>query len=183
MPRITTGTAKNRKIKIPDVPNIRVVQDVYKLALFSILGERVVGAKCLDLYAGSGSFGLEALSRGAKTCDFVDESRKAVNIIKQNLKTCGFEKQAEVHQDNAIKYVANVYEKYDLIFADPFYEDLKHKFLMKNLEEVLENDGIIAFSHSEHLNIKKQIEGIELEIVTERNFGKSFLTLLKKKKN
>ena len=178
MPRITSGTAKNKKIKVPDIPNIRVVQDVYKLALFSIIGDLVMDAECLDLYAGSGGLGIEALSRGAKWCDFVDENKKAVMAIEENLRNCKFEDNAEVFKENAIKHAANSHKKYDIVFVDPFFDDLKHKYLMQNLEEILTEQGIIAFSHGENLDIEEQIKNTNLKIDSQRRFGKSYLTIL-----
>lgn len=178
MPRVTSGLAKNRKLKVPDIPNIRVAQDVFKQAVFAIIAEKINKAKCLDLYAGSGSFGIEALSRGAKSCDFVEEHKKATKVIEQNLKTCGLSLGAEVINQNATKFVADTINKYDIIFVDPFYDDLKHRFLMQNLEEILEENGLIAFSHGKELNIQSQIEGTKLKIITERRFGNSHLTIL-----
>ncbi len=180
MPRITTGTAKNKELIVPDIPNIRVPQDVYKLALFSILGEAVLGAKCLDLYAGSGSFGLEALSRGAAHCTFVDEHKLAAYAIHQNLIKCGFDLAlAEVHKQKVNKFVANTPDKYDLIFVDPFYDDLNHKFLLSNLVEILADGGFITFSHGKDLRLAGLIGDVGLSVVTERRFGKSYLSILK----
>jgi 16S rRNA (guanine(966)-N(2))-methyltransferase RsmD len=180
MPRVTTGSVKNRKLQVPDVPNIRVAQDVLKLALFSIIGERVVDAECLDLFAGSGSLGIEALSRGAKFCIFVDENKKATETIERNIKVCKFGGVSEVKKTNAIKYAANTTGTYDLIFVDPFYDDLKQKFLFQNLEEIINEDGIIAFSHGKNLDIEEQILNTNLKIITQRRFGRAYLTILKK---
>lgn len=178
MPRVTSGSAKNKNLKVPDVPNIRAVQDVFKLALFSIIGDKIKGATCLDLYAGSGSIGIEALSRGAGWCDFVDEHKRAEEAINFNLKNCKLNKIAQFHRDNAVKYAANTEKKYDIIFLDPFYNDLKHKFLLQNLEEILNENGVIAFSHGKELNIEDQIKDTKLSIFTQRRFGKSHLTIL-----
>lgn len=178
MPRITTGSAKNRNIKVPDLPNMRTVQDVAKLAIFAIIGEKVIGAKCLDLYAGSGSLGLEALSRGAGSCDFVDESRKAVSTIKDNIKAMGFENKGIAHQDNAIKFVGNTDVKYDLIFIDPFFDDVKHKFLFQNVEGALSKEGIIVFSHGSALDINEQTQNTNLKQLTQRKYGQAYITLL-----
>ena len=131
--RVTSGTAKNRKLKIPDIEGIRVHKDVFKQALFNIIGEKIVNANCLDLFAGSGSAGIEALSRGAKHCDFVDHNKRAITTIQENLSTCGLQDLAQIFHSDCIKYIANIYKKYNVIFCDPFYSDLKHKFLLKNL--------------------------------------------------
>ncbi len=177
MPRITSGIAKNRNIEIPEIDNIRVAQDVYKMSLFAIIGDRITDATCLDLFAGSGSFGLEALSRGAKSCDFVDESRRACQTIQENLKNMSLE-GGEVFQDSAVKFAANTANTYDIVFMDPFYDDTKHKFLLKNLEEILNPNGVVAFSHGEGIKITEQIEGTNFKIDTERRFGRSYLTML-----
>ncbi len=178
-PRITTGTAKNKKLLVPEIEGIRVVQDVAKLALFSILGEEFIqNAHCLDLYAGSGSLGIEALSRGAEWCDFVDNDRLAIEVITKNLKNCGFTEKSTVIRQDAIKFAANTENSYKLIFVDPFYTELAHKFLLKNLAEILEPEGVIAFSHGENLNIQTQIAGTDLHVITHRKFGKSHLTFL-----
>lgn len=179
MPRVTSGLAKNRKLKVPDIPNIRVAQDIFKQAVFAIIGDMILDSKCLDLYAGSGSFGIEALSRGAKSCDFVEEHKKAIKIIELNLKTCGLESKAEVINQNATKFSADTVNKYDIIFVDPFYDDLKHRFLLQNLEEILVEKGLIIFSHGKELDIHSQIEGTDLKIQTERRFGNSHLTIMK----
>ncbi len=178
MVRITTGSAKNINIAVPDIDNIRLVQDIVKLAIFSILGEKIVNSKCLDLYAGSGSLGIEALSRAAQACDFVDKNKKAIKTIQDNLlKTHLQDKGVCIHSD-VLKYVANTDKKYDVIFADPFYEDVKHKYLFENLEEILNSAGYIVFLHGENIDINEQISNTQLKIITTRRFGKSYFDIL-----
>lgn len=179
MLRITSGTAKNKRLKIPKIPKFRGVQEVAKLAIFAILGEKIKDTTCLDLYAGSGNMGLEALSRGAKWCDFVDESRAAIKIIEENIKNCGFTEKAEAHNKDSIKYVVNTHEKYDAIFVDPFYDNLHHKFLFQNLSEIINENGLICFLHGKDLDIEKQMGDTNLVIETQRRYGKSYLTVLK----
>lgn len=178
MIRVITGLAKNKKLKIPDVEGYRAVQEIAKGALFSIIGNNIEHANCLDLFAGSGNVGIEALSRGAGHCDFVDENPKAVRIIQENIDKCGFTQIATVILRDAVKYVANTDKKYDFIFADPFYADTHHVFLMKNLEEILNKNGLIAFFHGVDLNMDKLIKDTQLKAVDTRKFGKSFFTLL-----
>lgn len=180
MIRVTSGEAKNKKLVIPNIPNIRVAQDIVKQAMFSIIGNRIDNSTCLDLYAGSGSFGIEAISRGAQWCDFVDENRNAKDAILENLRLCKFDDRADVILADAVKYVASTARKYDLIFIDPFYEDVTHKYLMKNTENTLKDGGLIVFTHGKNLEIKKIIEGTTLKINTERRFGMSYITVLEK---
>jgi 16S rRNA (guanine966-N2)-methyltransferase len=178
--RIITGSAKNRKLKAPEIEGFRAVQEVAKSALFSILGEKIVGAVCLDLYAGSGNLGLEALSRGAQWCDFVDENPQSSRVIEENIVKCGFIEKAHMYRKDALKYVCDFSRNYDVIFIDPWYKTTTHKFLVSNLEKILSGRGIAAFFHGEELDLETLILETGLDIVDKRKFGKSFLTLLKK---
>ena len=176
--RITTGMAKNKKLKIPEIENFRAVQEIAKSSVFSIIGEKVVNSTCLDLFAGSGNMGLEALSRGARWCDFVDENSISVETIKENIINCSFSEKSEVFRKKATKYITKTDKKYDLIFVDPFYKDTSQKYLLSNLKNVLNKDGMIVFFHGENLNIKDLVRGTNLKILEERSFGKSFFTLM-----
>ena len=178
MVRITTGTAKNKKLKTPVIEGFQAIQEVAKGALFSIIGERVTGAQCLDLFAGSGNLGIEALSRGATWCDFVDKNRDAEKAIADNIKNCGFENVSEFHRKESVKFAGNTEKKYDLIFLDPFYDDISHVFLMTNLEEILNPNGMIAFFHGNNLEIEKVIKDTKLQVVDDRRFGRSFFKIL-----
>ena len=176
--RITTGIAKNKKLKAPDIEGFRAVQEVAKSSVFSILGDKVPESMCLDLFSGSGNMGLEALSRGAEWCDFVDSNYFSCEAIRENIVNCGFLEKAEVIRKEAAKYVVNTEKTYDIIFLDPFYDDTNHKFLVSNLENILNKDGLIVFFHGENLDLKSLIEGAGLNIMEERKFGKSFFTIL-----
>lgn len=176
--RITTGIAKNKKLKAPSIEGFRAVQEVAKSSVFSILGDKVPESMCLDLFSGSGNMGLEALSRGAEWCDFVDSNYFSCEAIRENIVNCGFLEKAEVIRKEAAKYVVNTEKTYDIIFLDPFYDDTNHKFLVSNLENILNKDGLIVFFHGENLDLKSLIEGTGLNIMEERKFGKSFFTIL-----
>jgi 16S rRNA (guanine966-N2)-methyltransferase len=106
-------------IKVPnDVA--RPTTDFVRQAMFSILGERIIDARIADLFAGSGALGLEALSRGASSCVFVDESHQAIKIIRQNLTTTKLE-GGRVMQSDVLTFLKRDTARYDLIFADPPY--------------------------------------------------------------
>lgn len=178
MIRITSGEAKNKKLLIPDIPNIRVVQDIAKLALFSILGDKVKNAEVLDLYAGSGNLGIEALSRGAQFAHFVDSHFSSRDTIAKNLQISNLFDKAEFFFKDVVKFVAKAPYKYNIIFVDPFYENTSHRFLVQNLRRILKPEGVIAFFHGTNLDMKALIEGTDFKIVTERKFGASILTIL-----
>ena len=176
--RVSSGVAKNIQLSIPSNPEYKGVQEVAKQALFNIIGDDIVGTDCLDLYAGSGAIGIEALSRGAEYCDFVDEDKNAVKTINDNLSKTGFIEKATVFRDHAVKYVVNTPEKYDYIFIDPYYKDTSHVYLFKNLEEILNPSGIIAFFHGKELNLEETLKDSQLSVTTQRKFGKTYLTLI-----
>lgn len=117
--RIIAGKAGRIAIKVPPAV-ARPTTDFVRQAIFSILGERVENARVLDLYAGSGAIGLEALSRGAASCVFVDEHRQATAAISENLAKTRLEGGRVVKAD-AIGFLKRDTASYDLIFADPPY--------------------------------------------------------------
>lgn len=176
--RVTTGKCKGKKLKAPNIEGFRAVQDIAKQSIFSIIGEKIEEAVCLDLFAGSGNMGIEALSRGAKWCDFVDENYFSIEAINANLRSCGLEEQAEIIKKEAVKYTANTEKTYDLVFMDPFYKDTSHVFLMKTLENILNKGGIIVFFHGDNVETENLIKGTNLEVIDTRRFGKSFFDIL-----
>lgn len=117
--RIIAGTAGRRAIQVP-AHVTRPTTDFVRQAMFSILGEKVLGARVLDLYAGSGAIGLEALSRGAASCVCVDDHRQAVAAITRNLATTGLAGGRAVRAE-AAAFLRRDHGTYDLIFADPPY--------------------------------------------------------------
>jgi 16S rRNA (guanine966-N2)-methyltransferase len=179
MLRITTGTAKNKRLKIPEIEGYRGVQEVAKSAVFSILGEKIENACCLDLYSGSGNMGLEALSRGAASCDFVDENPLATHTIEENLFLCGFIGNYNIYRKDSIKFVYETDQKYDIIFCDPFYKNVTHTHLLKGLVTVLKSKGVIAFFHDKALDLEIQLKDTPLKIATQRHFGQTVVTILK----
>ncbi|MCB1209472.1 MAG: 16S rRNA (guanine(966)-N(2))-methyltransferase RsmD [Verrucomicrobiales bacterium] len=123
--RIIAGTAGGIPIKVP--PDItRPTTDRVREALFSMLGDIVVDARVLDLYAGSGSLGLEALSRGATHATFVDQNRIACSIITENLRKARLTESATVKQApvaRALEHLRHTASQFDLVFADPPYAE------------------------------------------------------------
>lgn len=117
--RIIAGRAGRIAIQVPPAVT-RPTTDFVRQALFSILGETVVNAKCLDLFAGSGAIGLEALSRGAASCVFVDENRQAAAAIRRNLTKANLQ-GGRVVTSNVLAHLRNDPGIYDLITADPPY--------------------------------------------------------------
>lgn len=120
--RVISGTARGRRLKELPGMDTRPTTDKVKESLFNIIQFDIEGRKVLDLFGGTGQLGIEALSRGAARCTFVDMSRQAAAIIRENLKTVGFSEIAAVQQGDAMAFLSGCREKYDLIFLDPPYQ-------------------------------------------------------------
>src|SRR5512134_3252614 len=124
--RVTGGTGRGKRLKAPPGLGVRPTSDKVKQALFNILGQKVAGAAFLDLFAGAGGIGIEALSRGAGRVVFVDGSRRSLEVIRENIEQTGLGDRAEVVASRAEAYLRRTTERFDILFFDPPYaEELK----------------------------------------------------------
>ena len=153
--RIIGGELKGRIIKSPQRGQgyVRPVQDKIKGAIFNILQDKVVGANVLDLFAGSGAFGFESLSRGAQQVLFVESDWKLVHLLEENLRLLGLEERGLVLHDNVMDVIEDlgITEKmFDLIFSDPPYgQGLAKLSLLRAVEcaIVSESGFLVTESH------------------------------------
>ena len=141
--RVITGTARGRRLITLEGDDVRPTTEKVKEALFSIIQFEIEGRRVLDLFAGSGQLGIEALSRGAKNAVFVDASKKSVEVVKKNLETTGFEKCATVLNTDGIAFLRTRAEKYDIAFLDPPYRTGLLKQALGNIERVMSDGGVI----------------------------------------
>lgn len=141
--RVITGTARGRRLAEPKDASIRPTTDMVKEAVFSIVQFDVPGRRVLDLFAGTGQLGIEALSRGARECVFVDSSPQALALVRKNLEICGLEGQ--VVRADAAEYLSHC-GKFDLIFIDPPYHKGLYDSLLKSVFafDILNDGGIIT---------------------------------------
>ena len=123
--RVIAGTARGKNLQaLPGEDITRPTINRVKEAMFSSVQFLVPGARVLDLFAGSGQLGIEALSRGAKSCLFVDRSAEALAIVKANCKTAGVDRQSDIRQGEAESFLANIRGPFDLALLDPpFHHD------------------------------------------------------------
>ncbi len=152
--------------------------DKVREAVFAMIRSEVMNAKVLDLFAGSGSLGLEALSEGAERCDFVENSYKVVKILQKNISKLTFNEFAHIHNCSAFSYLKNCTKTYDIIFFDPPY---KREFAEKVIKaiymnDVLSNEGIIVAETGKGEDISK----FENFIIKEKIYGDTKVTILKK---
>lgn len=122
MMRVITGSARGRKLKTLPGLDTRPTADQVKESLFNILQFDLEGRRVLDLFAGTGQLGIEALSRGAAFCDFVDQNPAAVRVVQENLRSAGLEDRARVSRREALDFLRGTRgARYDLVFLDPPY--------------------------------------------------------------
>ena len=144
--RVITGSAGGRRLLELEGLETRPTTDRVKEGVFSALQFDIEGRRVLDLFAGTGQLGLEALSRGAERCTFVDQRREAAALVRENVKLCRFEDRARVAQEEALSFLSSCREKFDVVFLDPPYQS---GLLEKSLEtltrfDILREYGIIV---------------------------------------
>lgn len=138
--RIISGSWRGRRLDFPDEPDIRPTPDRVREDLFNWLTPWIHGARCLDLYAGSGALGLESLSRGAEYVDFVDLNASACRSIEKHLTLLKAETQAKVSRRSVVDFIREVpASSYDVVYLDPpFGQDI-----LPRICDTLESSGVL----------------------------------------
>ncbi len=135
--RVITGTARGRRLKTLDGLDTRPTTDRVKESIFNIVQFDIPGRNVLDLFGGSGQMAIEAVSRGARAATIVDHASAAVNIIRDNVKACGFEREISVVSSDFSAYLRRCTQMFDVIFLDPPYQG---DFLARALAQICEID-------------------------------------------
>jgi 16S rRNA (guanine(966)-N(2))-methyltransferase RsmD len=154
--RIISGSAKGRKLKQPVGFNIRPTGDKVKESIFTIIQFDIEGRCVLDLFAGTGQFGIEALSRGASSAVFVDSASESIKLIRENIKLCGFSELSAVYARDALRFLEND-NKFDIIFVDPPYNtsladravDKIVEFDKLNINGIIMCESKVGMSHTQ----------------------------------
>ena len=194
--RIIAGTAKGVRIEAPRGRDTRPPLDRVKEALFSLLGERVMGARALDVYSGSGSFGLEALSRGAAHCTFVDSRRIAIRIAKENAEKCDLAERCVFTQMPALKALRQMLDglvespehpAYDVVFFDPPFADVASPGGRTRLAEELGLAAEMSSGQEGLVVLRVEADSVRIPLPSglivseERTYGRSTLHFLSKR--
>jgi 16S rRNA (guanine966-N2)-methyltransferase len=177
--RVISGTAGGLHLKSPKRHVLRPTQDRIRQVIFSSLAEVVPGARVLDLFAGTGSFGIEALSRGAAAATFVEQEAEAVQCIRDNLVHCHL--QGDVRQSDVAAYLEKpLGDRFDLVFADPPYVKSRGQLdddpLLTGLIPFLAPDGLFVWEH--YAGRRLHNAGL-WEIIRHRDYGETGLTFLR----
>ena len=142
--RVIAGEARGRRLEaLPGTEITRPTMDQVKEAMFSIVQFDLPGARVLDLYAGSGQLGIEALSRGAARCVFLDENREAVNIVMKNCKNCGVFDRSRVNIGEAARYLSACHEQFDIVLLDPPFHTGTLEKILPGVDKCLAPGGIV----------------------------------------
>ncbi|MCQ2736230.1 MAG: 16S rRNA (guanine(966)-N(2))-methyltransferase RsmD [bacterium] len=179
--RIQGGSSSGRNIKAPSAKDIRPTAQMVKEAIFDILASKIDGAYFLDIFAGFGTMGLEAASRGAAKTVFADKNRYAVSIIKENISKLGLNDKCSVITADAKKAIETRLEgPFSIIFADPPYAFSEYGTITKAIfdRNLLAEDGIFIMEHYH----KTIIDPAGFEIFRTKKYGQTSLTFMRVKK-
>lgn len=182
--RIIAGKLKGRHLKAVSGMKTRPTGDKLKEAIFHKIGPFFEGGSCLDLFAGSGSLGIEAISRGMDKVIFVDKAPEAIRVIHKNIQTLHIQPQCEVHRSDAFKSLQKMGDKnirFDLILLDPPYDKVDYGKLMDEINEndIAHKNCIIYLEHRPDENIHFNKENFK--IVNEKKYNTTTSTTILQK--
>lgn len=176
--RVITGSARGRKLAAPEGLDTRPSSDMTKQAVFNIVQNYVENSVFLDLFAGSGQVGIEALSRGAKSVTFIDNNPKAIAVIKENLKNCGLMEKARVAMMDSLAFLQNAGAQFDIVFLDPPYQQQLIDQALPLLTKVVAENGIILCETERNEELPTQVN--DFVTVKTYRYGKAKLTLYRR---
>ena len=180
--RIISGEHKSRRLVGGKKTRVRPTSDRVKESIFNILQEEVMGKRILDLFAGAGSLGIEALSRGAESVTFVDASSQSINVLKKNIKSLNLESRSTILRLDGLKAINKLKRDFQMIFADPPY--LKG-FVQRVIDsvahsEVLEKNGVLILEHHKKETFSFPEE--KLSVLRQKKFGDTVISFFLKKR-
>ena len=179
--RVISGRFGGRKLDAPSESNTRTkpMGERIRNAMFNSLGSEVDGARVLDAFAGTGSVGIEALSRGAAFATFVDRDNVAGKILQKNVMSLGIENQIEVIRTSVNNWLETANpDSYDMIFADPPYHDLQLSTVSRLLA-ILKPNGLMVLSHPGRGEVPN-LEKLGIVVVDNRSYGNAHLTFFRR---
>lgn len=175
--RIITGEYRGRRLESPIGYDVRPTTDKVKEAIFNLLMNDIYDAVVVDLFAGTGNLGLEALSRGAKRCYFCDNSRDSLKLIKTNIEKCRAQEKSVVLAGDYRKALSRIREQAQVIILDPPYKDGLYESCLAEIDELdlLDREGIIIAEHGVR-DYVPEASG-SLVKVRERKYGKIMVSI------
>lgn len=176
--RVISGSARGLKLLSLDGLDTRPTLDRVKEALFSMLIPYIYDATVLDLFAGSGALGIEAISRGSNNAVFVDMSNQAMEIVKKNVSAARFTEKASFYQQNALDYLNRCDNVFDIIFLDPPYKGELYEKCLELIckKSLISKDGVIILEWDSTLS--RPLIPPQLQMLKERRYGRVMVTML-----
>ena len=172
--RVITGIARGRKLRTREGTDVRPTTDMVKEAVFSTVQFEIQSANFLDLFAGSGQMGIEALSRGAKLAVFVDQSRQAAEVVRENLKSTGLTGGSRVVMMDCKSYLAGCRDSFDIAFLDPPYGQGILQEVLPLLVPHMAPGGVILCEHPKGEELPERV--VDFAIRKQYNYGKIAVT-------
>lgn len=177
--RVIAGTYKGRRLKTLEGVQVRPTSDRLRETLFNVIAPQIAGARFLDLCAGSGAVGIEALSRGAAGVTFIEASRKAAAVIGENLSHCGIEEGFRLINSEALKALrklASEEERFDICYFDPPYDSGIYSPVLRQLalNQLIAEDGLVIVEHRRQMPLAPSYD--RLRPYREIRQGESCLT-------
>lgn len=178
--RIITGNLRWRNIEAPNGKGVRPTGDKVKGSIFNIIRPFIDGSICLDLFAGSGNLGLEAISSGADKCYFVDNSRESIKYIHKNVESCNVSDKSVIICSGYERALKKIGEKVDIIFIDPpYYGNLYIDSISRiDFLDLLSDDGIIIAEHDSDIELPEIIASFNK--FKEKKYGRVMVSFYKK---
>ncbi len=175
--RVITGSQRGRKLVSLEGDSVRPTTDKVKESIFNIIQFDVPDAKVLDLFAGSGQLGIEALSRGAESCVFVDSSSKSIAVVEENLKITSFRDKAKTVRSDSLGYLDRVIETYDIAILDPPYKAGLMEDAIERVAPHINDNGVIVCETGSDEVLPENIDGFTSK---RYKYGKIALTVYRK---
>jgi 16S rRNA (guanine(966)-N(2))-methyltransferase RsmD len=186
--RVIAGSAKGRQLKGPPTMGTRPMTDRLKTSLFDTLTPfGIAGARVLDLYAGSGSLGIEMLSRGADWCDFVEQNAGVARVIQENLRNTRLEDRARIYKMPVERFLSTAGGdgratggvEYDIIALDPPYADpgIERTLESVAVRPILAADGLVVIGHATQVKLAEEYGGGRIKRVRHRVMGGSAFSI------
>ena len=178
--RVISGVRKGRRLASLKKTGVRPTSDRVKESIFNVLQTVVEGKRVLDLFAGAGTLGIEALSRGAESATFVDASRQSVTVLEKNLRDLDLESRSTILRLDGLKALSKLKQKFHLIFADPPYLKGHLQGVVDSVarSEALQKNGLLILEH--HKKERFSFPRESLSVWKEKRFGDTVISFLLK---
>lgn len=176
--RVITGFLKNKRLDTPAGKDVRPTPDRVKEGIFSALQFDIEGRRILDLFAGSGQLGIEALSRGAEYAVFVDSSKESLKAVKSNIEACGLENKSKVVQSDFSSFCAMCRDTFDYVFLDPPYSAGLLTKAVSAVVPLMSDYGTIICEHPREVKLEPSVG--DFNLVRAYRYGRVIVSVYRK---